>query len=230
MHRGDMVHGDKSKPIVDLTIYTKNRLFRVPGSSKWEDYTQQPLPNRQFFMQTRMADRYHSSDIQIQHLVQQINGIQPQWTSRPNPFKRALRQQRCVEEPGSDVDVETVAKRIRLTKPAPGSLPEPASSEALEIPVGGTLCNSYHTQPSPGNMKNSEGRHNSTLTFSTEVEMKDGTRDKTSVKLNAFRPFIISGPTPRPWQKQKHPVISRDLAPISRRKVQKTKIAKVCKL
>ena len=49
--------GRKRRPIVDLKIYTKNRTFRVPGSSKWKDYHPLPLPSLQFFIDTRMADR-----------------------------------------------------------------------------------------------------------------------------------------------------------------------------
>ena len=49
-----------NKPILDLTVYTKNRCLRVPGSAKRpkQPGTQPlPLPTLQLFMQSRMADR-----------------------------------------------------------------------------------------------------------------------------------------------------------------------------
>ena len=51
------------KPIIDLGIYTKNRTFRIPGSCKLAIPKDPacdplvPLPSKEFFMITRMADR-----------------------------------------------------------------------------------------------------------------------------------------------------------------------------
>ena len=51
------------KPIIDMDIYTKNRTFRIPGSCKVaipknpECDPLVPLPSKEFFMITRMADR-----------------------------------------------------------------------------------------------------------------------------------------------------------------------------
>ena len=51
------------KPILDLGIYTKNRTFRVPDSCKTTLPTKPmcdpiiPLPSKEFFIVTRMADR-----------------------------------------------------------------------------------------------------------------------------------------------------------------------------
>ena len=59
--REDMVDGSNNKPIIDLSIYTKNRLFRVSCSSKWVDDALIPMPTQKFFMDTRLADRYQSS-------------------------------------------------------------------------------------------------------------------------------------------------------------------------
>ena len=61
--RQDMWCGRKRRPIVDLTIYTRNRTFRVPGSSKWKDYHPRPLPSLEFFLDTRMADRRTQPDV-----------------------------------------------------------------------------------------------------------------------------------------------------------------------
>ena len=67
--RQDMWCGRKRKPIVDLDIYTKNRPFRVPGSSKYENYYPIPLPSWQFFLDTRMADRKTKADIMTSQLA-----------------------------------------------------------------------------------------------------------------------------------------------------------------
>ena len=61
--RPDMWCGRKKKPIMDLKIYTMNRPFRVPGSSKYDDYHPLPLPSRQLFTDTRMADRRTPPDL-----------------------------------------------------------------------------------------------------------------------------------------------------------------------
>ena len=49
----------KGKPILDLKVYTKNRCWRVPGSTKWAECTSwnPALPEKKFFMKTRMCDR-----------------------------------------------------------------------------------------------------------------------------------------------------------------------------
>ena len=48
-----------AKPILDLNVYTKNRCFRIPGSTKWPKRfeTNPPLPTYELFMLSRMADR-----------------------------------------------------------------------------------------------------------------------------------------------------------------------------
>ena len=50
----------KGKPILDLRVYTKNRCWRVPGSTKWAECTRwnPALPEKEFFMKTRMSDRH----------------------------------------------------------------------------------------------------------------------------------------------------------------------------
>lgn len=49
------------EPIVDMGIYTKSRAFRVPGSSKVKGYTALPLPTKEFFLKTRLCDRYNEN-------------------------------------------------------------------------------------------------------------------------------------------------------------------------
>ena len=48
-----------TKPILDMSVYSKNRCWRVPGSTKWPEPPSRclPLPPWDFFMHTRMADR-----------------------------------------------------------------------------------------------------------------------------------------------------------------------------
>ena len=67
-HREDMYCGLTKKPIIDLSIYTKNRNFKVPGSSKYVGFHQYPLPSRAFFMATRMADRLKPPDLKTEQL------------------------------------------------------------------------------------------------------------------------------------------------------------------
>ena len=67
-HREDMYCELKKKPIIDLSIYTKNRNFKVPGSSKYVGFHQYPLPSRAFFMATRMADRLNPPDLKTEQL------------------------------------------------------------------------------------------------------------------------------------------------------------------
>ena len=52
----------KGKPILDLGVYTKNRCWRVPGSTKGAEWPgkNEPLPEKNFFMLTRMSDRRES--------------------------------------------------------------------------------------------------------------------------------------------------------------------------
>ena len=53
----------KEKPILDLNVYTKNRCWRVPGSTKWAEWTSlnPALPDKDQFMKTRMSDRQGTS-------------------------------------------------------------------------------------------------------------------------------------------------------------------------
>ena len=67
-HMKSMYCGLTKKPIIDLGIYTKNRNFRVPGSSKYHGFKYVPLPTRAFFMATRMADRLENPDLSIEQL------------------------------------------------------------------------------------------------------------------------------------------------------------------
>ena len=46
------MYDEKQKPILDLGVYTKNRAFRLPGSSKFEDYTKLAFPKEELFMNT----------------------------------------------------------------------------------------------------------------------------------------------------------------------------------
>jgi hypothetical protein len=39
------------QPIVDLVVYTKNRAFRLPGSSKYDPYKKLPVPTLEFLDQ-----------------------------------------------------------------------------------------------------------------------------------------------------------------------------------
>ena len=50
----------KGKPILDLSVYSKNRCWKVPGSTKWVEWTGEnlALPEKNFFMKTRMSDRH----------------------------------------------------------------------------------------------------------------------------------------------------------------------------
>ena len=58
-HRKDMWCGIKHKPLINLRIYTKDWAFKVIGSVKWCDrsYHKLPLPSKELFLATRMADR-----------------------------------------------------------------------------------------------------------------------------------------------------------------------------
>ena len=56
------------KPIIDLGIYTKNRNFKVPGSSKYHGFHRVPLPSYEFSMATRMADRLRIPDLTTEQL------------------------------------------------------------------------------------------------------------------------------------------------------------------
>ena len=67
-NRRDMFCELTKKPVIDLSVYTKNRNFRVPGSSKYDGFYWAPLPSREFFMATRMADRIGFPDRTIEQL------------------------------------------------------------------------------------------------------------------------------------------------------------------
>ena len=53
---------------LDLGIYTRNRNFKIPGSSKYAGFYQYPFPSRAFFMATRMADRLKPPDLSTEQL------------------------------------------------------------------------------------------------------------------------------------------------------------------
>jgi len=151
-----MFWADKRCPIVDLKIYTKDRLFRVPGSSKWEEYTQIPMPTRQFFMNTRMADRYVRPDITTDQVsLLQSNCVPHQNASRPCSWKRPLMKQEGLKEnklgTRGDSTCSTISKRMRLTRPIPEYLSKPSSFVKLGIPAGSASRNEncLNTQPRP---------------------------------------------------------------------------------
>lgn len=56
------------KPIVDMSTCSRNRIFKVPGSSKYHGFYQYALPSRKFFMATRMADRLKPPDLKTEQL------------------------------------------------------------------------------------------------------------------------------------------------------------------
>ena len=82
--RDDMWCGRKKRPIIDLTIYTRNRVFRIPGSSKWDDYHPRPLPSKQFLIDTRMADRRTKPDLLTSQLTH------PKLMIRMHSFQRVV--------------------------------------------------------------------------------------------------------------------------------------------
>ena len=61
----------KRKPILDLSIYSKNRCWRVPGSTKGAEWPgeNESLPEMDFFMQTRMSDRQGSPTFSARELA-----------------------------------------------------------------------------------------------------------------------------------------------------------------
>ena len=67
-NRSDMYCKLTKKPIIDLGIYTKNRNFRVPGSSKYHGFHRVPLPTQEFFMANRMAYRMRVPDLSTEQL------------------------------------------------------------------------------------------------------------------------------------------------------------------
>ena len=58
-HRKDMWCATRTKPLVNMDIYTKDWAFKVVGSIKWCDraYHQLSMPSKELFLATRMADR-----------------------------------------------------------------------------------------------------------------------------------------------------------------------------
>jgi hypothetical protein len=48
--------GGKTTPVVDFAVYTKNRCFRIPGSSKFKAFKANlEFPGEEFFMQTQVV-------------------------------------------------------------------------------------------------------------------------------------------------------------------------------
>ena len=85
----DMWCGKSKRPIIDFSIYSKNQAFRVPGSSKYENYHPLPLPTLQFFMISRMADRRTQPDIRTSQLTLRTLPVYPS-LSRSFQCKRSL--------------------------------------------------------------------------------------------------------------------------------------------
>ena len=67
-NRRDMYCRLTKRPIIDMSIYSRNRNFKDPGSSKYAGFYQYPLPTRDFFMVTRMADRLKPPDLETEQL------------------------------------------------------------------------------------------------------------------------------------------------------------------
>ena len=115
-HRENMVHGARSSPIIDFRIYSKNRLFRVPCSSKWEEGNKLQMPSRHFFMYTRMADRYGPPDV-TKWSIRQNKWNYTEEIEQTLSRKRSSWTQRCVNEPESSVDGDTAAEWMWLGRP-----------------------------------------------------------------------------------------------------------------
>ena len=73
-NRQDMFCGCKKRPIMALNIYTKNRLFRVPGSSIGVDTNPPPMPSEKFFMESRMADRDGKPEVTAHQIELMLRG------------------------------------------------------------------------------------------------------------------------------------------------------------
>ena len=51
--------------IIDWGVYTKNRAFRLPGSSKEKNYRQLPFPERDFFLRCVIANSAHTHPVTV---------------------------------------------------------------------------------------------------------------------------------------------------------------------
>lgn len=50
------MYTSEGEPIIDFGVYTRNRAFRIPGSSKSDDYKEMKLPEKDFFMATVLSE------------------------------------------------------------------------------------------------------------------------------------------------------------------------------
>ena len=89
-----------TKPILDMRVYTKNRCWRVPGSTKWPDHSGRnlPLPSMEMFLQTRMAERpgpptWNTNDLNIWNCskLPQINHTIPNKTDTHHNKNQPIR-------------------------------------------------------------------------------------------------------------------------------------------
>ena len=85
----------KGKPILDLGVYTKNRCWRVPGSTKGAEWPgeNEPLPEMALFMQTRMSDRqgsptFSTSELGITEERHRKRKLNPNPCPRPHTGKK----------------------------------------------------------------------------------------------------------------------------------------------
>ena len=88
----------KGKPILDLRVYTKNRCWRVPGSTKRAEWPgkNEPLPEKNFFMLTRMSDRRESPTFSARELgIIEKCHCKRKLNPNPTPNTTARRQKKA---------------------------------------------------------------------------------------------------------------------------------------
>jgi hypothetical protein len=126
--RPEMKCPKTGEPLVDLKVYTKNRVFRVPGSSKLRGYRAVPLPTREFFMASRLGDRPGPGEIREADVSRMISALD----LRPAP--RAAKRAR-VQAPERVCD----RSHVRIHQNPPHGPPTGPSPVPVERPGDKTL-------------------------------------------------------------------------------------------
>ena len=118
----------KGKPILDLGVYTKNRCWRVPGSVKGAEWSVKNLvlPEKNFFIHTRMSDRRGSPTFSAKELgiIEERPLIRkPNPNPRPHTHARGGKKRGVSGMSTSDSQATTRKRRNHRQAPTTSAMP-----------------------------------------------------------------------------------------------------------
>lgn len=110
-HDPEMYQDGKS--IIDTKVYTKNRQWRVPGSSKPTADTQRSLPTKSFFMETRQSDR---RGVEVEFTPKRVLEMYPVLQREQQPGKKRKRQTGNINQSNARHEHQDTVEKILRAK------------------------------------------------------------------------------------------------------------------